>query len=129
MSKFRRNTNACLKYGTVTVCTVSVGINGYNLFTKYRRGGKISNLDIAQMSSILFLFTHSMNNYSLAENMLRFVDLDDVASITQFLCKTMKQKIDGLYQGKALIKGEIESMIRNLCFSCSNVLISSYFRY
>lgn len=122
MSKFRRNTNACLKYGTITVCAVSVGINGYGLFNKYRHGGKISKLDIAQMSSVLFLFTHSMSNYSLAEKMLRFVDLGDVASVTQFLYKMMKQKIDDLYKGKASIKGKIESAIQNLRFSCINFI-------
>lgn len=96
------------KYGAINAFPNSLSLSNNNIFRKHCHVKEISKEELAQLSTSLFLFTHSMNNNNLAKQLLRGVDLRNVNSTTELLCKIMERKNDDLCNDTISIGSKFE---------------------
>lgn len=106
ISHLTRNTIRFMNIGALSLHTSGCIDGLHTLLHNYYHGEPISKVHLAQLSASLFLLTHSISNFQTAEQLLRSSDSSDPNSIKQFLCKTLKEKLNHLCYETALIRGK-----------------------
>lgn len=106
ISHLTRSTIRFMNIGAISLHTTGCIDGLHTMIHNYYVGAPISKIHLAQLSASLFLLTHSISNFQTAEQLLRSSESDDPNTIKQFLCRTLKAKIDHLCTETALVRGK-----------------------
>lgn len=78
------------QYGTFGIQTIGCGEGIYAIGKKLHNGESITTGEIAQLSSMLFLWTHSAKNLNLGESVMKISETKNTMATKRFLLSTQK---------------------------------------
>lgn len=77
----------------------------HTMLYNFYNGEPISKVQLAQLSASLFLLTHSISNFQMAEQLLRTSDSQNPDSMKQILCRRQKIAFQHLVNETVLVRG------------------------
>lgn len=105
ISHITRNTVRFMNIGALSLHTTGCLDGMTHMLYSVYNGEPISKIHLAQLSASLFLLTHSISNFRIAEQLMRNIEANNPDSMKAMLCERQKLSFEHLVNETVLIRG------------------------
>lgn len=105
ISHLTRNTVRLMNIGALSLHTTGCLDGFHTMLSSFYNGEPISKVHLAQLSASLFLLTHSISNFQVAEQIMRSSDSNNPNSLKEVLCERQKCAFSHLVNETIMLRG------------------------